>query len=140
MENKEYTKGKWEVMDWGIGTITCIKSGDMHIAQVAYCDWHTKEERKNRYELQKANAERICQCVNGWDELEEENRYYIELNNKLLKDSYELKAQRDELLKACKEIYDEMEFDANQNILDDIHQCLFNHIKQAISKCEDGNV
>lgn len=65
----EHTKGKWEVRDFGIGTITFIDCGNIHMAQLAYCDYSDKSEEQKQHELQLTNARRICQCVNGFDAL-----------------------------------------------------------------------
>ena len=59
------TKGELKVLDSGVGTITCIKAGDVHIAQIAYCDYRTKEEGSKCYELQQANARHLVACWNA---------------------------------------------------------------------------
>jgi len=65
----EHTDGKMELVDSGIGTITCIKVGEVHIAQLASCNYKTKTEELFMHKLQIANARRICQCWNNHDAL-----------------------------------------------------------------------
>lgn len=68
-----YTKGKWRC--YGVNIFTIVNSvkseNDTPICQL----------------YNKADAEHICQCVNGWD--------------KLVKERDELIKQRDKLLEAC---------------------------------------
>ena len=84
----KHTQGKWFVLgNW-------IKSRSFVIATI----W----EKKNSKQAD-ANAERICLCVNGWDDLVKENNELDRLALQSSKRTVELTEQRDELLDACKE-------------------------------------
>ena len=66
-----YTKGKWEISEYRNGDIWV--GADYHIATV-----FGNTERKQ------GNAQRICKCVNGWDELEAINKDLLEACEELI--------------------------------------------------------
>ncbi len=90
----EHTKGKWII---GVG----CRIRDEHDNSIALCagdashfDWKTNE----------ANANRICKCVNGWDERGELIAKTSGENEQLRTDILIAEGQRDALLEAHKDI------------------------------------
>lgn len=78
-----YTKGKWEAVEFNHTSAVEIQvKGDVNqrFKLVAACFNRERDENRPTYIESVSNAERICHCVNTYDEL---------------------KAQRDELLEAC---------------------------------------
>ena len=87
-----YTTGKWEVRyDSGIAEIYC---NDYLIAEI--------DPNKRDDIISQANAERICQCVNGWDDRSRQIAELAESVEKLREDVLRVESSRDTLLKACK--------------------------------------
>ncbi len=89
-----YTKGKWEIATEDGFPI--IATEDTIIIEL--------EGKHLCVKALKANAERICKCVNGWDELQDELKLYRESRNfpeiiKLREQVDKLQAERDDLLK-----------------------------------------
>ncbi len=68
-----YSKGKWEIVDAGLGTITFIRSGDDCICQIGYCDLPEEEAHK----LQLANARLIAAAP----ELLRACKFFCEMRN-----------------------------------------------------------
>ena len=63
-----YTKRKWEVTDNGFERMTAITDGSDLIASTDDLgDWNFGEEFS--WKFAEANARRICQCVNNFDDL-----------------------------------------------------------------------
>lgn len=85
-----YTKGKWEAVEFNHTSAVEIQvKGDVNqrFKLVAACFNRERDENRPTYIESVSNAERICHCVNTYDELVKE---------------------RDELLEACKEALSEL--------------------------------
>jgi len=98
-----YTRGKWYV-----------KKGNLIMADANTCIAEVDGYRSGNSlpaEEDETNAERICKCVNGWDELEK---------------------QRDKLLDACKGIVKHFELAA----MTSPQHLMLKHLEQVIEKAE----
>lgn len=105
-KTKEHTKGKLRVGRRKGGYEDCIYTDDEREGCVAEC--HPVDDCFRVNEAI-ANAHRICECVNGWDDLQAEHRadcqqiaHQTESIEKLIADGLKLEGQRDELLEALK--------------------------------------
>lgn len=107
-----YTKGKWEAVEFNHTSAVEIQvKGDVNqrFKLVAACFNRERDENRPTYIESVANAERICHCVNGWDELVKE---------------------RDELLETLEGVYKHFSL-SELNIK---QQLMIRHVKHAIAK------
>lgn len=98
-----YTKGKWEILPSG------IRIADKKGNSIASTGIPKITEKS------KANAERICLCVNGWDELV---------------------AQRDELLEACQRVCKILIEEGKEGGFEGKSTDEYQILEQAIANCE----
>jgi hypothetical protein len=122
-----YTKGKWlfrkddDAVKYFNDYLINVSNRQPLIARI----FDSKSKTDFAIEA-RANAQRICQCVNGWDELQAQNKGLLERANRaeavLVKFEHlageemqgfnaiqarnkELKQERDDLLAACKALF-----------------------------------
>ena len=121
-----YTKGPWKALETHDEHTMEIYSPTTRTLVAAVCDVTGQP--------MKANAHRICTCVNGWDDLEAERDSALSQFRIHEEASLKLWAENKALLEACKEALIELEPSAMNSTPVDI---VVSKLQAAILKAEN---